>query len=286
MLSPFQVMVPSAKRAKVNGQQVSIFRELWTAETLWHHPPRSVHSKTIGNSCWCSTRTKGLGGVCEPLRHGRCTAQVSVHHQRSGGSLWWTSIGPLQMKPLIVLSWRVKLVWTRAGLRFCLWCHVCVTSQQWLLSSVTQHLDLSRSTLVRPIPCFRDDTVGIQLVVFLLSTITPNTGANSIFLLLSVFVHFSAALVGGSRSATLYYFPSLSLHPSDTDGGNVCGARRLQRPPRLFALGCSRLRTIPSGFIYVRLCSFNLQVWAGIKCFRSKCMKSARLYPLSAAVFL
>uniref|UniRef100_A0A3B4GFB8 Uncharacterized protein n=1 Tax=Pundamilia nyererei TaxID=303518 RepID=A0A3B4GFB8_9CICH len=44
-------------------------------------------------------------------------------------------------------------------------------------------------------------------------------------------------------------------HPLDPDGGNVCGARRLQRPPRLFALGCSRLRTIPSGFIYVRLCN-------------------------------
>lgn len=60
MLSPFQVMVPSAKRAKVNGQQVSIFRELRTAENLWHHPPCSVHSKAIGISRWCSTRAKGL----------------------------------------------------------------------------------------------------------------------------------------------------------------------------------------------------------------------------------
>lgn len=81
---------------------------------------------------------------------------------------------------------------TRAGLRFCLWCHVCVTSQQWLLSSVTQRPDHFRSTLLRPIPCFRDDTVEIQLV-FLLSTFTPNTGANWIFLLLSVLGHFSAA---------------------------------------------------------------------------------------------
>lgn len=65
-------------------------------------------------------------------------------------------------------------------------------------------------------------------------------------------------LCSPSLEALALYFPSLSLHPSDPDGGNVCGARRLQRPPRLFASGCSRLRTIPSGFIYVRLCSRTL----------------------------
>lgn len=109
-----------------------------------------------------------------------------------------------------------------------------------------------------PIPRFRDDTVAIQLVVFLLSTITPNTGANWILHCYQCLYISLQPLVGGSRSASLYYFPSLSLHPSDTDGGNVCGARRLQRPPRLFASGCSRLRTKPSGFIYVRLCSRTL----------------------------
>lgn len=67
-----------------------------------------------------------------------------------------------------------------------------VSRQQWLLSSVTQRPDHFQSTLVRPIPRFRDDTVAIQRV-FLLSTITPNTGANWISLLLSVLVHFSAA---------------------------------------------------------------------------------------------
>lgn len=81
----------SGDGTKVNGQQVSIFRELWTAENLWHHPACSVHSKAIGISRWCSTRAKGLGGVYEALR---CLWTSKAWEVHSAGfcapsEVWW-----------------------------------------------------------------------------------------------------------------------------------------------------------------------------------------------------
>lgn len=74
---------------------------------------------------------EGEGFVCEALR---CLWMSKAWEAHSAGlcapsQVWWrppmdlrwTSVGPLQMKPLVVL-------WRGLRLRFCLWCHVCVTS--------------------------------------------------------------------------------------------------------------------------------------------------------------
>ncbi len=130
------------------------------------------------------------------------------------------------------------------------WSYVSCLRHAWqsFISSMIQRATLSVwSTLAQMIWRFRDDTAEMHSVVFLLSTITPNTRTNSIVLLLSIFVHFPPLTLLCSLHpllhATLCYFFPL-FHPRTQTTVMFMAPRgsNLQHPPRLLASGLSLLK--------------------------------------------
>lgn len=195
---------------------------------------------------------EGLGGVCDALR---CLWMSKAWEAHSAGlcapsEVWWRP--PMDLRRAAADETPRRALTGGSGsdsvsdVTF-------ASRQQWLLSSVTQRPDHSRST---------DSTFpwrycGDSACLPLEHNYTKHWSKLNFPAVISACTFLCSPSLEALALPRFITF-SLSLHPSDPDGGNVCGARRLQRPPRLFASGCSRLRTKPSGFIYVRLCSRTL----------------------------